>query len=94
MHSIDSALLRLQEQAALSTIDCSLTPIGSMLARLPVDVSIGKILIFGCIFQVKRRNFIRFRLDFVRRLLSVCQSDFDHGISIEHSIAFSQFSSM
>lgn len=52
MTSIDSALLRLQEQAALSTIDCSLTPIGSMLARLPVDVSIGKMLIFACIFQV------------------------------------------
>ncbi|CAF3960512.1 unnamed protein product, partial [Rotaria magnacalcarata] len=51
MTSIDSALLRLQEQAALSTIDCSLTPIGSMLARLPVDVSIGKMLIFACIFQ-------------------------------------------
>jgi HrpA-like RNA helicase len=53
MISIDSALLRLQEQAALSTIDCSLTSIGSMLARLPVDVSIGKMLIFACIFQVK-----------------------------------------
>ncbi|CAF3706816.1 unnamed protein product, partial [Rotaria sp. Silwood1] len=51
MTAIDSALLRLQEQAALSTIDCSLTSIGSMLARLPVDVSIGKILIFACIFQ-------------------------------------------
>ncbi|CAF3255377.1 unnamed protein product [Rotaria socialis] len=51
MTAIDSALLRLQEQAALSTIDCSLTPIGSMLARLPVDVSIGKMLIFACIFQ-------------------------------------------
>ena len=53
MTSIDSALLRLQEQDALSTIDCSLTPIGSMIARLPVDVSIGKILIFACIFQVR-----------------------------------------
>ncbi|UJR09789.1 hypothetical protein I4U23_014016 [Adineta vaga] len=51
MVAIDSALLRLQEQAALSTIDCSLTSIGSMLARLPVDVSIGKMLIFACIFQ-------------------------------------------
>ncbi|CAF3971081.1 unnamed protein product, partial [Rotaria sordida] len=51
MTAIDSALLRLQEQAALSTIDCSLTSIGSMLARLPVDVSIGKMLIFACIFQ-------------------------------------------
>ncbi|CAF0816955.1 unnamed protein product [Adineta ricciae] len=51
MVAIDSALLRLQEQAALSTIDCSLTAIGSMLARLPVDVSIGKMLIFACIFQ-------------------------------------------
>jgi HrpA-like RNA helicase len=56
MVAIDSALLRLQEQAALSTIDCSLTSIGSMLARLPVDVSIGKMLIFACIFQVKEKN--------------------------------------
>ncbi len=54
MVAIDSALLRLQEQAALSTIDCSLTSIGSMLARLPVDVSIGKMLIFACIFQVNK----------------------------------------
>ncbi|CAF3134993.1 unnamed protein product [Rotaria sp. Silwood2] len=51
--AIDSALRRLQQQAALSTIDCSLTSIGAMLARLPVDVSIGKMLIFACIFQVK-----------------------------------------
>jgi HrpA-like RNA helicase len=60
MIAIDSALLRLQEQAALSTIDCSLTSIGSMLARLPVDVSIGKMLIFACIFQVNhhKRNVI------------------------------------
>ena len=60
MIAIDSALLRLQEQAALSTIDCSLTSIGSMLARLPVDVSIGKMLIFACIFQVThyKRNVI------------------------------------
>jgi HrpA-like RNA helicase len=56
MTAIDSALLRLQEQAALSTIDCSLTSIGSMLARLPVDVSIGKMLIFACIFQVNKTH--------------------------------------
>ena len=56
MVAIDSALLRLQEQAALSTVDCSLTSIGSMLARLPVDVSIGKMLIFACIFQVNENH--------------------------------------
>lgn len=61
MVAIDSALLRLQEQAALSTIDCSLTSIGSMLARLPVDVSIGKMLIFACIFQVTEIIEIVFR---------------------------------
>lgn len=59
MIAIDSALLRLQEQAALSTVDCSLTSIGSMLARLPVDVSIGKMLIFACIFQVNQKTQIR-----------------------------------
>ncbi|CAF0932979.1 unnamed protein product, partial [Didymodactylos carnosus] len=51
MLSIDNALIRLQEQAALSPIDCSLTTIGTMLARLPVDVTIGKMLIMACVFQ-------------------------------------------
>ncbi|CAF3291835.1 unnamed protein product [Rotaria sp. Silwood2] len=51
MAAIDSALFRLQEQVVLSTIDCLLTSIGSILARLPGDVSIGKTFIYTCIFQ-------------------------------------------
>ena len=92
MASIDSALLRLQEQAALSTIDCSLTPIGSMLARLPVDVSIGKMLIFGCIFQVKSVFLLVSRFPLV--LVSVRQFDSDHGLGLEHSVSVPQFSAM
>ena len=91
MVAIDSALLRLQEQAALSTIDCSLTSIGSMLARLPVDVSIGKMLIFACIFQVNKNQYMPKKSPI---LSLVCQSNLNHGIGFEYSIALSQLSSM
>jgi hypothetical protein len=93
MIAIDSALLRLQEQAALSTIDCSLTSIGSMLARLPVDVSIGKMLIFACIFQVNLKQRHAINSEYIL-FSSVCQSNLNHGICIEYSITLSQFSSM
>jgi len=92
MVAIDSALLRLQEQAALSTIDCSLTSIGSMLARLPVDVSIGKMLIFACIFQVNKTKEMH-SIPSIWFFL-VCQSNINHGIGIKYSITISQFSSM
>jgi HrpA-like RNA helicase len=38
-------------QGALSA-DEQLTAVGQMLAQLPVDIVIGKMLIVGCIFEV------------------------------------------
>lgn len=47
---IENAILTLQEVQALS-LDESLTPLGSHLANLPVDVHIGKMILFGAIFK-------------------------------------------
>lgn len=33
------------------TADEKLTPLGRALSRLPVDISIGKMLLMGCVFQ-------------------------------------------
>lgn len=33
------------------TLDEKLTPLGQTLSRLPVDISIGKMLLMGCVFQ-------------------------------------------
>lgn len=50
---IDNAILTLQEIQALSIQDGkeSLTPLGAHLANLPVDVHIGKMILFGAIFR-------------------------------------------
>ncbi|XP_067011833.2 putative ATP-dependent RNA helicase DHX57 isoform X2 [Anabrus simplex] len=47
--SIDSALVRLKDVGALD-LENQLTPLGRHLAALPVDVRIGKLIIFGAIF--------------------------------------------
>ncbi|KAI9271222.1 P-loop containing nucleoside triphosphate hydrolase protein [Helicostylum pulchrum] len=49
---IDNAILTLQEVQAL-TVDGneSLTPLGAHLSNLPVDVHIGKMILFGAIFK-------------------------------------------
>ena len=49
--SIDNSVIFLREQGALNQ-DESLTSIGEMLSRLPVDVVLGKMLIMGSIFHV------------------------------------------
>ncbi|GFS52184.1 probable ATP-dependent RNA helicase DHX34 [Trichonephila clavipes] len=49
--SIEESLQNLKSQGAL-TEDEELTPMGSMLSKLPVDVTIGKMLIHGCMFSV------------------------------------------
>lgn len=49
--SIETALHYLREQGALDS-QGELTPIGSLLAQLPVDVVIGKMLVLGCLFSV------------------------------------------
>ncbi|KAL5482136.1 hypothetical protein EMCRGX_G022425 [Ephydatia muelleri] len=51
LSSIENAVAFLKEQGALNTSEC-LTPIGQMLAQLPVDVMVGKILIMGTVFHV------------------------------------------
>uniref|UniRef100_A0A672ZNG8 Putative ATP-dependent RNA helicase DHX57 n=1 Tax=Sphaeramia orbicularis TaxID=375764 RepID=A0A672ZNG8_9TELE len=48
--SLDAAKQRLQDLGAL-TADESLTPLGYHLACLPVDVRIGKLMLFGAIFR-------------------------------------------
>jgi len=48
--AINSALLRLQSVGALYP-DHALTPLGYHLAQLPVDVRIGKLMLFGAIFR-------------------------------------------
>ncbi|CAG7718391.1 unnamed protein product [Allacma fusca] len=50
LESIESSIMRLKEQAAL-TEDEKLTPIGQTLSQLPVDVTIGKMLIMGTVFD-------------------------------------------
>ncbi|XP_077992529.1 putative ATP-dependent RNA helicase DHX34 [Glandiceps talaboti] len=51
LSSIENSIVFLKEQGAL-TEDEKLTPIGKMLAQLPVDVVIGKMLIMGTVFHV------------------------------------------
>lgn len=33
------------------TVDEKLTPLGKALAKIPVDITIGKMLMMGCVFQ-------------------------------------------
>ncbi|XP_043390402.1 probable ATP-dependent RNA helicase DHX34 isoform X2 [Chelonia mydas] len=47
--SLETAVRYLREQGALDRAE-SLTPIGSLLAQLPVDVVIGKMLVLGALF--------------------------------------------
>lgn len=49
VESIDSAVLRLQDVGALDESQ-ALTSLGLHLAALPVDVRIGKLMLFGAIF--------------------------------------------
>lgn len=48
--NIDSAILRLQDVGAFDK-DNNLTPLGQHLAALPVDVRIGKLMLYGAIFS-------------------------------------------
>ncbi|XP_071979150.1 probable ATP-dependent RNA helicase DHX34 isoform X1 [Engystomops pustulosus] len=51
MSSIETAIFYLRDQGALDGSE-ELTPIGNMLAQLPVDVVIGKMLILGSLFSL------------------------------------------
>jgi ATP-dependent RNA helicase DHX57 len=48
--NIGSAIERLQNVGAFD-LDENLTPLGHHLSALPVDVRIGKLMLFGAIFQ-------------------------------------------
>uniref|UniRef100_A0A1Y1K8X3 RNA helicase n=1 Tax=Photinus pyralis TaxID=7054 RepID=A0A1Y1K8X3_PHOPY len=48
--NIDSSIVRLQDVGAFD-IDNNLTPLGQHLATLPVDVRIGKLMLYGAIFS-------------------------------------------
>ena len=48
--SLENSILVLKEQGAM-TAEERLTPMGRLLSNLPVDVSIGKILIMGSLFN-------------------------------------------
>ncbi|XP_036601733.1 probable ATP-dependent RNA helicase DHX34 [Trichosurus vulpecula] len=49
--SLETAIVYLRDQGALDASE-HLTPIGTLLSQLPVDVVIGKILILGCLFDL------------------------------------------
>ncbi|XP_053323739.1 probable ATP-dependent RNA helicase DHX34 [Spea bombifrons] len=51
MSSIETAIFYLRDQGALDSNE-ELTPIGKLLAKLPVDVVIGKMLILGSLFTL------------------------------------------
>ncbi|KAL3866336.1 hypothetical protein ACJMK2_043642 [Sinanodonta woodiana] len=51
LQSIENSITFLKDQGALTGQE-TLTPIGEMLSRLPVDVVIGKMLIMGSIFHM------------------------------------------
>ena len=50
VEAMDSAIVRLKGVGALDA-QCDLTPLGYHLASLPVDVRIGKLMLFGCVFR-------------------------------------------
>ncbi|XP_011642298.1 putative ATP-dependent RNA helicase DHX57 [Pogonomyrmex barbatus] len=47
---IKNAIIRLQDAGAFNS-DCVLTPLGHHLAKLPVTVGIGKLILYGAIFN-------------------------------------------
>lgn len=51
VENVSSAIRRLQDVGAFD-LEENLTPLGHHLAALPVDVRIGKLMLFGTIFQV------------------------------------------
>lgn len=50
MESIENSIKNLKQQGALSSLE-KLTSMGKMLARLPVDIPLGKMLIMGSLFH-------------------------------------------
>ena len=57
--NVISAIKRLQDVGAFDNSQ-NLTALGHHLAELPVDVRIGKLMLFGAIFQVSFFFFLKF----------------------------------
>lgn len=57
--SVLSAVKRLEDVGAFDGSD-NLTALGEILATLPVDVRIGKLMLFGAIFHVSKYAFLSF----------------------------------
>lgn len=49
--SINSAIKNLQDVGAFDGDD-NITPLGQILAQFPVDIRIGKLMVYGAVFQV------------------------------------------
>lgn len=80
MGSLDAAKQRLQDLGAL-TADEKLTPLGYHLACLPVDVRIGKLMLFGAIFRcldpaLTIAASLAFKSPFVRKLLATVEKPY------------------
>ena len=50
MHAVIDSLILLKEMQALGDNEC-LTPLGYILAKLPIEPRLGKMIILGCIFK-------------------------------------------
>lgn len=93
MGSLDAAKQRLQDLGAL-TADERLTPLGYHLACLPVDVRIGKLMLFGAIFRcldpaLTIAGSLAFKSPFVRQPLSTVETAY---VSLTDIFTFGVFS--
>ncbi|XP_044527046.1 probable ATP-dependent RNA helicase DHX34 [Gracilinanus agilis] len=77
--SLETAIVYLRDQGALDASE-NLTPIGTLLSELPVDVVIGKILILGCLFDlVEPVLTMAAALSVQSPFVRSAQSNLDHG---------------
>ena len=54
MTTLETSIAFLKDAGALTVKDEVLTPLGEMLAQLPVDVVVGKMLIMASLFDVSK----------------------------------------
>ena len=55
MTTVETSISFLKDQGAITQQEETLTPLGEMLAQLPVDVVVGKMLIMAALFDVRWR---------------------------------------
>lgn len=56
MTTLETSIAFLKDAGALTVKDEVLTPLGEMLAQLPVDVVVGKMLIMASLFDVSKHK--------------------------------------